>query len=162
MAWGSEFLGDFLLVGFFLGIGTVPGVSPFGTAHVPLQPLAMMGVTLLASRLTRLPALVFWLVLLGAAVDYGLGVYLNFEMHSRIYQTSGTRDTTWNMSSSDQYGFGIMEYAKKVYDNYQFWGDWFGQFCLAEGYFRRRCGGDILRAFARARAALRRGLKGES
>jgi hypothetical protein len=115
----------FLFLGYLLGLASAPGVYPFGAAHLALQPLAIVGVAYLATRLRNIPAVLFWIVLAGAAVDYALGIYLNFDRHSHVYAVVGSRATELSVVPTEEYGFGVLEYSKKVLENYTFWGDYF-------------------------------------
>jgi hypothetical protein len=69
----------------FVGIAVVAERCEFGTAAICLQPLVYLGLALLAVELARLPALVRWLLVAGAAVDLSF-VLLQFRCQSLVYQ----------------------------------------------------------------------------
>jgi hypothetical protein len=122
-----KFWGLFLPIGFFLAIAALPGPGPYGGAHLTLQAFVIMAITLLAARIPRLPAAVFYLLLLGLACDYSLGILLNFDRHSYAYYTIGNRNTSLSMVPDESLGFkqALMEYGIKEAEGYTFWGDLF-------------------------------------
>jgi hypothetical protein len=73
----------FLATSTIIAIATNPDRTVFGCAHVVLQPLALIGVTLLASALPFVsrPVVVFWTI--GCITDYALGILLNFHLQTQ-------------------------------------------------------------------------------
>ena len=92
-----------------------------------MQPLALLGVTFLASRLIKLNGPVFWLVLAGVVVDYVLGILLNFDRLSYLYPTLATA-TGWNVGVDESLGWGRGEYSAKLVMRLMFWGDYLAGF----------------------------------
>jgi hypothetical protein len=64
------------------GVATHGGRDRFGVAHVTLQPLVLLAVTLLAAAWTRLPRAVRTAAIAGCLVDFGLGVALHHHILS--------------------------------------------------------------------------------
>ena len=79
----------FLVVGFFLGIAANGEREAYGAAHVTLQTLGLMGVTLLAARVITLKSGLFWFLVLGIVVDYSLGIFLHFDRRMVAYPPVG-------------------------------------------------------------------------
>jgi hypothetical protein len=73
-----------------LGIAVHPGPDLFGVAQVTLQPLILLGLTLLAGRLLSLKRLAVAAVVIGSLTDFGLGVIL----HTRVQSYENTPDQT--------------------------------------------------------------------
>jgi hypothetical protein len=65
-----------------LGVVVIGERDPLGQAHVTLQPLILLGVTLLAGYFASLPRGVSCLVIAGCALDFGLGIFLQARMES--------------------------------------------------------------------------------
>lgn len=85
--WEKQFWLFYLPFTFVIGIAVNNGRDIFGTAHVTLQSMAMMGTTLVAAFLLRLRPRTFNLILVGLVIDYGLGIFLHFNRQSRIFRT---------------------------------------------------------------------------
>lgn len=62
-----------------VGIAVVGEGDPLGVAHLTLVPMAVLGMTLLASRFAAQRALA-WMIIVGCVIDFGLGVYLHARM----------------------------------------------------------------------------------
>jgi hypothetical protein len=69
----------FLLITFFLGIATVSTAAPYGLAHVVLQPISLIALTVLGAAFARLPRAVQVVAGAGFVVDAILGIVLNFR-----------------------------------------------------------------------------------
>lgn len=109
---------------FVLGVAVNPDWNGFGVGHVTLQSLAMMALALLAARWTALSPITRRLVVLGAAVDYGLGVYLLFDRESRVYATQRIQGGQVLITPDETLGrHGIGEYIAKLISGYVFWAD---------------------------------------
>jgi hypothetical protein len=65
---------------FAIGVGVIGSASPYGMAHVCLQPLILSGLALIASRFGQLEA--GWKIFLvaGLALDAALGVLLHVRL----------------------------------------------------------------------------------
>jgi hypothetical protein len=72
----------FVPASLVLGVATHGGRDLFGVAHVTLQPLVLLGVTLLATAARRLSRPAQWALVLGCAVDFGLGIALQHHVES--------------------------------------------------------------------------------
>jgi hypothetical protein len=77
----------FILFTYVVGIAVNYDWDPYGCAHVTLQSLALIGVSFLAARLMELGPGLFRLVLAGLAIDYALGIFLHFDVQSRLLPT---------------------------------------------------------------------------
>lgn len=104
----QRFWRSFLLIVPLLGMAAQDRLSEFGLTQIWLQPIVLMGVALLAASLPRLKPSVRWLIAMGVAVDFLLGVLLHFALQ---------RATT---SLSQQ---GEVNLADKLGANVRFWGD---------------------------------------
>ncbi|HTT65961.1 MAG TPA: hypothetical protein VMG35_29125 [Bryobacteraceae bacterium] len=70
-----------------VGIAVVGEGDPLGVAHLTLVPMAVLGMTLLASRFASSRAVAV-VVIVGCAIDFSLGVFL----HARIEHLENTPD----------------------------------------------------------------------
>jgi hypothetical protein len=79
------------LAGFAVlaGVATHGGAEPFGVAHVTLQPLVLLGVTLVAAGARSLSRPLRYALLLGCLVDFGFGVALHHELESLDAHAAG-------------------------------------------------------------------------
>ena len=73
-----------------LGLAVVGERDPYGTAHLTLLPMQLLGLTLLASRFrqSRVPAL---LLMAGCVIDFSLGVFL----HLHVQHLENTAERTY-------------------------------------------------------------------
>ena len=62
-----------------VGIAVVGEGDPLGVAHLTLVPMAVLGMTLVASRFQARRALA-WVVIAGCIIDFSLGVFLQARM----------------------------------------------------------------------------------
>jgi len=76
-----------------VGMAVIGERDLFGVAHICLMPIAFMGLALLAGSLARLPRVVRWLVVVGCAVDFALGILLQFRLENATFRvwTEGGR-----------------------------------------------------------------------
>lgn len=65
-----------------LGIAAHPIAEVFGIAHVTLQPLIVLGLSLLAGNLASMPRMAASVILLGCLIDFSLGVLLQTQLQS--------------------------------------------------------------------------------
>jgi hypothetical protein len=116
----------FILFTFIVGIAVNPETEVFGCAHVTLQPLALMGVTLVSAWLASLSLPLFRFAILGLALDYILGILLHFERESHVFATLPDpvlgKKIVMDTSLGSQ---AFLEYAAKLSQGYVFWGDHF-------------------------------------
>ena len=56
----------------------------------------------------------FCIIMVGAAVDYGLGVLLPFDRRTYVYPTSGDNSTGITILKDPTIGIGAEDYAMKV------------------------------------------------
>jgi hypothetical protein len=83
-----------------------------------------MGVTLVAAGLATLRPALFRLYLAGLAVDYALGILLQFDRESYVYPTVMNDNGQWVMLPDYTLGStGAQEYLEKLRAGYVFWGD---------------------------------------
>jgi hypothetical protein len=116
----------YLAFTFIVGICVNADWNDYGCAHITLQSLALMAVTLLAANLIELPAWLLGLVLVGAAVDYALGILLQFDRESYIYPTAVNGAGQSVMLPDYTLGrYGASDYLAKLRAGYVFWGDRF-------------------------------------
>jgi hypothetical protein len=114
----------YILFGFLVGIAVNGEWQLAGDAHVTLQSMGMMGVTFLAASLPELSTWLFGLVVGGCALDYALGVLLQFDRESYVYPTLRQPDGTLAFLKDPTLGtYGFSEYVAKTMDGYTFWGD---------------------------------------
>jgi hypothetical protein len=114
----------FLAATYLVGVAVNPGYNQFGNAYVTLQTLALMGVTLVAANLPSLRPWVHRLVCCGLAVDYALGILLEFDRESYVYPTAVGADGQTYLLPDDSLGTtGATEYLEKVRAGYVFLGD---------------------------------------
>jgi hypothetical protein len=73
-----------------LGLAVVGERNHYGTAHLTLQPVSLLGITLLASRV-RSSRWMAILLLVGCVVDFGAGVFL----HLRVQHLENTAGKTY-------------------------------------------------------------------
>jgi hypothetical protein len=114
----------FVLFTYVVGVAANPGWTAYGNGYVTLQSLALIGVTLVAARLTSLRPAVFFLVWIGLAIDFAFGVLLEFDRESYVYPT--ITDAAGKMLMLPDYTLGTTgaaEYLQKIDAGYVFWGD---------------------------------------
>jgi hypothetical protein len=87
----QQFWRGLILVSFAVSIAAWDAVSDVGIAHICMQPLAYMGVTLLATYLPAMPTWFRALAVLGMAFDFLVGILLHFTMQRHTF-TPGAPD----------------------------------------------------------------------
>jgi len=123
------FWGYFLIFTCLVGVAVNPGWNSFGVAYVTMQSLALMGVTLVAASLPRVRPWVFWTVWTGLAIDYALGILLEFDRESYVYPTVTRPDgRVFMLPDYTLGGTGAQEYMQKLRAGYVFWGDRLSRF----------------------------------
>ncbi|HEX9637922.1 MAG TPA: hypothetical protein VGB99_10330 [Acidobacteriota bacterium] len=75
-----------------IGVIVVGEREPTGVAHVTLQPLVLLGVSLLAASFAALPAALRWTILAACLVDFGLGVFLHHHLQNAENRAGGQPD----------------------------------------------------------------------
>jgi len=114
----------FLLFTYIVGVAVNPGLNYFGIAEITLQPLALMGVTLVAAQLPSLKPWLFRVLCAGLILDYAFGILLEFDRESYIYPTIVGPDKKIYMLPDATLGTtGATEYINKVWAGYVFIGD---------------------------------------
>lgn len=88
----QQFWRWFLFVVPLLAIAAQDRSSEFGVTHICLQPLALLGVTLLAAALPMLPRVVRVIVAAGAVLDFAIGVFLHFASQHADPRAAGLLD----------------------------------------------------------------------
>jgi len=81
----QRFWRGLILVSFAISIAAWDMASDVGIAHICMQPLAYMGVTLLATYLPSMPRWFRALALLGMAFDFLVGILLHFTMQRHTF-----------------------------------------------------------------------------
>ena len=128
--WEKRFWIFILLFGCIAGLCTNHTWDVTGCAHILFQPVALMGVTLLAAFLPRLGSMAFGALLAGLSVDYGLGILLQFNRESLVPQPNASTSqlTEW---FGREFGYvGLAEYVAKRNGGYVFWGDQVSPFAV--------------------------------
>jgi hypothetical protein len=74
----------FIVVCFLAGIAVHGAPDDVGLVHICLQPLMLLGVVFLAASVPDLPRWLGYAALAGCAVDFVLGVLLQFAMEHRV------------------------------------------------------------------------------
>jgi hypothetical protein len=69
-----------------VAIATHGALEPYGCTHVVLQPLILIGIAAVAASVRRLPGWAIKLLLLGWAVDFCLGILLQFYIENQTFQ----------------------------------------------------------------------------
>jgi hypothetical protein len=111
-----------------LGVAVMGERDTFGQAHLTLQPLILLGVTLVAARFARLPRAAACLVLLGCTLDFGLGVLLQARVQraedaaARGVYSSYARD---NWLLKHWYATRGTDPDARRRDDQRDWGGWF-------------------------------------
>lgn len=114
----------FMLVSGLVGIAVHSTITVFGVAHICLQPLALLGVALVAARASTFPAWGKALLALGIAADAVLGVGLQFAMEARLMVIQITQQTILVRPSDDMLSpYAIQNMAEKTLAGYEFLGD---------------------------------------
>lgn len=81
----------FLPLAILLGIAVHGAPDRTGVAHVTLQPIVLLGLTLLAANFAQLPRVLRWIVILGCVADATLGVFLQTWLQSQDRDTGAYR-----------------------------------------------------------------------
>jgi hypothetical protein len=115
----------FIGFSFIVGIAVTADWSPAGVAQITLQSISLMGITLLSSYLPTSRAITFWLVLVGAMIDFSLGIFLHFDRQSYIYPTISSAQGTTILPDYALGRYGVGDYMAKLGGRYVFWGDHF-------------------------------------
>jgi hypothetical protein len=123
----SRFWMNVVGVGGGLGIAIHGGRVVHGVAHVGLQPLIVMGLTLLAAGFLRLPRWLRCAVALALVADTALGILLHFRMQMNIFPLTAVSGggTIIALSPGLLNITAIKNYLSGQCDGVVFWGDHF-------------------------------------
>jgi hypothetical protein len=116
----------FLVFCIPVSIATVGEFEPLGLAHAVLQPLALIGIAAVAVHAPRLPRWAFRLLMLGWAVDFCLGILLQFYIENQTFQpVSGPGgEQLWSMPmklveiAAGNFGFKQMYHLTFIGDHW--------------------------------------------
>lgn len=80
-------------------IATHGALEPYGNAHVVLQPMVLLGIAAIAAYAPRLPRWAWRLLVLGWAIDFFLGILLQFYLENQTFEALRAPDGTtyWMM-----------------------------------------------------------------
>ena len=104
-----------------LGIAVAGERDTFGQAHLTLQPLVLLGVTLVAGSLAVLPRAAAYLVVAGCALDFGLGIVLQ----ARVEKLDNTAAATVFTGPALVNGRVTVGYPQKDSLSAPAWQNWF-------------------------------------
>jgi hypothetical protein len=110
-----------------LGIAAHPIAEDFGIAHVTLQPLIVLGLSLLAGNLASIPRVVASIVLLGCLIDFSLGGLLQTQVQS----LENGRNETVFAGLAVQNGRPALGTPQEHSLSRAAWGNWFRKHQLA-------------------------------
>src|SRR5262249_51646776 len=79
---GAWFWWILVVVATLLGIAVHGSLDRLGVAHICLQPLVLLGVAAVAANFARFAPALRVLIVLGAIVDFALGILLHFYVQS--------------------------------------------------------------------------------
>jgi hypothetical protein len=122
-----RFWAAFVPFTFLVGVAVYGGLDRFGVAHVTLQPLALLGLTMLAAGFHLAPLLLRRLLVLFLLLDFAVGIQLHFNLQSRDFETVDDATgkpviayTEQTLSRSAQFNW-----AAKQREGLRYWGDGF-------------------------------------
>lgn len=115
----------FVVLTALLGIAVHPTADPFGVAQICGQPLLLLGIAFLAARFTTLPRVAQWLGLLGVALDFGLGVLLEFALENRLFEVTMVNGLPTVGGSSGLSAWALRNWLDKTKWGVVYWGDYF-------------------------------------
>lgn len=104
-----------------LGIAVQPWNDLFGVAHVTLQPLVVLGLSLLAGSFASLPRLARRAILAGCVVDFALGVFLS----AKVQNLENGPDQTIFAGVTVEKGHLIVGAPQERSLSPTAWGNWF-------------------------------------
>ena len=115
----------FVIVSMVVGVASYGGREALGLAHVTLQPLTLLGASLLASGFASRARSVRWLAFTGVAVDAMLGVLLHVFMESLPLDAAPPSSVLPGLETADLLiGSSRTNWALKTDSNLRFLGDW--------------------------------------
>jgi len=93
LAWrqrrqASTFWAGFIFAAVLLNILVVSGPDRWGTTHICLQPVVLIALAWLASRLPQLGRALQVILAAGLAIDFTLGIVLHFWMQHLVFPTA--------------------------------------------------------------------------
>jgi len=81
----QRFWRGLIVCAFVVSIAAWDSTSDVGIAHICMQPLAIMGIVLLAVNLPVMPLWLRSVAVLGMTIDFALGILLHFHMQHQIF-----------------------------------------------------------------------------
>ena len=123
------FWGLFALGCTVLGVVVVGERNESGSAHLCLQPLALMGVAFLAAKFSELARPVRFLLIVGSLTDFGLGILLHFVLQNVVPLITDMGDGRRHLTLAD--GLNSVaghNWADKMRIHAYFWGDEFADY----------------------------------
>lgn len=117
----------FALIAFCLVVGVaVHGErETFGVAHVTLQPLLLLGLCLLAGSFATMPRALGWIVVVGCAIDFAVGVTPQVIVENMENTASETVFAGLAISN------GRITIGQPEFLSHRAWLNWFGKHQIA-------------------------------
>jgi hypothetical protein len=81
----QRFWRGLIVCAFVVSVAAWDSQSDVGIAHICMQPLAIMGIVLLAVNLPVIPLWLRAVAVLGMTIDFALGILLHFHMQHQIF-----------------------------------------------------------------------------
>ena len=107
-----------------VGVAVHGTIDPYGVGHICLQPLVLLGITYLAVRFASLPGSLRFLLVVGASVDWALGVLIHF--HVQNYSAPAIPAAgDWLLDPSLPSDIAILNILQKNYHHVTYFGDLF-------------------------------------
>ncbi|HWA99785.1 MAG TPA: hypothetical protein VG713_14880 [Pirellulales bacterium] len=106
-----------------LGVGVVFSLSYFGLAHNALQPLNLLGLTLVASRFYSIPRFLAAALLVGVAIDFAVGVWLHLHMDHYVFEVGVQNNQLVVNNAPGLSARSVMNWIVKEQLRYRFLGD---------------------------------------
>jgi len=115
-------------VGTLSAIAIVAEPSQMGSACIVLQPVVLMGLSLLAGRFARLGTGLRWLIAAGLVCDFLLGILIHFDVQSVVFVQQTMPDGSVRYMSQppvplSRFAFGNWMAKEKL--GLEFFGDFF-------------------------------------
>jgi hypothetical protein len=118
--WERWFWRAWIVVAPLAGIPMSASRQEHGAAHMFMIPAVVVAGVFLAAHIDRLPRSVRWALAVGLAVDFALGILLQFGLQSLTFGPDGGAVAT------DSHGLlkqAVLNWVEKESVGVQFWGD---------------------------------------